>query len=55
VTDQDQTWRIVYAILADAVVVLDVFSKKTAKMPRGVIESCSTRLRRYGQTTGDPA
>ena len=28
------TWRIVYAVDADAVVLLDVFAKKTNKTPR---------------------
>jgi phage-related protein len=54
VTDQTQSWRIVYATTADAVVVLDVFSKKTAKIPRSVVESCRARLKRYGETTRDP-
>ena len=28
------TWRIVYAVEADAIVVLDVFAKKTSKTQR---------------------
>jgi phage-related protein len=32
VTDRRQTWRIVYHIAENAIVVLDVFSKKTPRM-----------------------
>jgi phage-related protein len=47
VNDRDQTWRIVYHIARDAVVVLDVFSKKTRRTPKAVIERCKQRLRCY--------
>jgi phage-related protein len=47
VNDQDQTWRIVYAIESDAIVILDVFSKKTAQTPRTVIDACRRRINRY--------
>ena len=33
--DQDRTWRIVYRIDEDAIVILDVFAKKTPKTPGG--------------------
>ena len=32
---------------ADAIVILDVFHKKTQRTPRRVIESCRRRLRAY--------
>jgi hypothetical protein len=35
---------------ADAVVIADVFSKKTRTTPRNLIETCRERLRRYDQT-----
>jgi len=41
------TWRIVYRVDADAVVVADVFSKKTQATPKGVIDNCKARLARY--------
>lgn len=31
----------------DAVVILEVFSKKTRKTPNAVIEACKRRLREY--------
>ncbi len=47
VNDRDQTWRIVYFIDPEAVVILEVFSKKTAKTPKSVIENCKRRLKRF--------
>ena len=47
VVDEDQTWRILLRIDMDAVIILDVFSKKSAKTPQRVIEVCQRRLRHY--------
>ena len=47
VNDGGQTWRIVYRIDSDAVVILEVFSKKTQATPKPVIETCKKRLRLY--------
>ena len=33
VTDRDRTWRIMYHVATDAVVILDVFAKKTDATP----------------------
>jgi phage-related protein len=40
-------WRIIYRIDADAIVILDVFQKTTAKTPQRVLEACRQRLRAY--------
>ena len=47
--DRDQTWRIVYAIEADAIVILEVFSKKTAATPERIMRACRRRLTQYRQ------
>lgn len=47
VTDAGAAWRIVYRIDDDAIVVVDVFSKKTAKTPPAVIAKCARRLKEY--------
>jgi phage-related protein len=47
VNDAGQSWRIVYRIDNDAIVVADVFAKKTRSTPRQVIETCRRRLREY--------
>ncbi|MGQ0633879.1 MAG: type II toxin-antitoxin system RelE/ParE family toxin [Planctomycetaceae bacterium] len=49
VRDAQHNWRIVYRIDADAVVVVDVYSKKTRKIPDEVISRCRSRLRRYDE------
>jgi phage-related protein len=47
VNDRNETWRIIYRIDDDAIVVLAVFPKKTSKTPKQVIEACRQRLQRY--------
>jgi phage-related protein len=49
IVDRDKTWRIMYHVDDDAVVILDVFAKKTGPTPKSVIENCKRRLRRYRQ------
>ena len=52
VNDRDATWRIVYYVDADAIVILEVFSKKTQATPRKVIEACQKRLEMYRRSRG---
>jgi phage-related protein len=47
IQDEDVTWRIVYRIDVDAIVIADVFKKKTQTTPKHVIEACQQRLREY--------
>jgi len=47
ITDKYVTWRIIYRIDEDAIVILHVFEKKTNKTPRQVIEICHERIKRY--------
>ena len=47
IPDDRVSWRIVYRIDDDAIVILEVFSKKTGKTPKSVIEICKVRLREY--------
>jgi len=47
VKDENRIWRILYRIDDDAIVILEVFDKKSQKTPREVIESCKRRLRLY--------
>jgi phage-related protein len=47
VNDRDKAWRLVYRIDPDAIVILEVFEKKTNQMPRHVIEACQRRLMLY--------
>jgi phage-related protein len=47
IPDETSTWRIVYWIDQDAIVILDVFSKKDRRTPQLVIDTCKQRLTRY--------
>ena len=47
IPDDKVSWRIVYRIDADAIVIAEVFSKKTGKTPKKIIEICKVRLREY--------
>ncbi|MGE3956933.1 MAG: hypothetical protein AB7H96_09465 [Vicinamibacterales bacterium] len=40
-----------YHLAPDAVVILDVFAKKTAATPRSVIADCRKRLAEYQRVT----
>ena len=51
VRDRSVTWRIMYAIETDAIVILEVFEKKTAKTPISIVESCRRRLEAYRSLT----
>jgi phage-related protein len=47
VRDAGADWRIMYRLDVDAVVILEVFSKKTRATPKTVIDACIRRLREY--------
>ena len=47
IVDQDQTWRIMHHIAPDAIVILGVFSKKTAATPKAVIAASRRRLKMF--------
>lgn len=49
IPDEDATWRILYRLDPDAVVILEVFSKKTQQTPQHVITTCKERLKLYDQ------
>jgi phage-related protein len=47
VQDADVTWRLVYRADPDAVIICEVFAKKTQTTPRSVIDACRRRLSAY--------
>lgn len=47
INDEKSTWRIIYRIDTDAIVILEVIAKKTKQMPRKVIDTCKRRLKEY--------
>jgi len=49
INDEAGTFRIMYRADTDAVVILDVFKKKTEQTPQSIIEACRRRLREHDQ------
>jgi len=49
VLDEKATWRIVYRLDPDAIVIVAVFAKKTVQTPTHVLDSCRRRLRGYDE------
>lgn len=47
INDEGGSWRIIYRVDKDAIVILEVFSKKTRTTPKRVIEACKERIMRY--------
>lgn len=47
VPDGDKDWRLVYRIDSDAIVIVDVFAKRSRATPHQVVETARKRLRRY--------
>ena len=51
INDEDNIWRIMYRIDTDAIVILEVFKKKSAKTPKRVLDVCKLRLKVYNRET----
>jgi phage-related protein len=47
INDATSTWRVMYRIDYDAIVILEVFAKKTGKTPKTIIDTCRKRLKEY--------
>jgi phage-related protein len=47
INDAAGTWRVIYRIDSDAIVILEVFAKKTGKTPKTIIDTCRKRLKEY--------
>jgi phage-related protein len=47
IIDANVTWRILYRTDPDAIVIAEVFSKKTAQTPKSIIDVVKRRLQEY--------
>jgi phage-related protein len=47
ISDATSTWRVMYRIDSDAIVILEVFAKKTGRTPKTIIDTCRKRLKEY--------
>ena len=51
--DKEVTWRIICHVASEAIVILDVFQKKSRATPAKVLEVSRNRLRRYRRVVED--
>ena len=47
IIDKNVTWRIIYHIGDDAIVILEVFTKETKQTPKNIIEAYTKRMKRF--------
>jgi phage-related protein len=47
INDVSASWRIVYRVDTDAIVIVEVFSKKSQQTPQAVMDACKRRLQEY--------
>jgi phage-related protein len=51
IVDAGKTWRLIYRLDPDAIVIVDVFQKTTRATPSRVIADCGRRLALYDALT----
>jgi phage-related protein len=49
IVDEKATWRMIYRVDPDAIIIVEVFSKKTQQTPKYVINNSKARLKRYDE------
>lgn len=47
IVDDRRSWRIIYHVAVEAIVILHVLEKKSRKTPSRIIEVCQRRLRAF--------
>ena len=53
INDERKTWRIIYRMDDDAIIIGDVIAKKTKQTPKRVIDNCKRRYRQYDEDSGE--
>lgn len=51
IRDFDKTWRIIYRIDDDAILIVEVFNKTTRTTPNQIIQTCKKQLSQYDTDT----
>lgn len=49
ISDDRETWRVIYRLDEDALLIVETFKKKTQKTPSNVLRLCRKRLSVYDQ------
>jgi phage-related protein len=47
IKDRNKNWRLVYRIDNDAIIIVEVFEKKTEQTPQNIIQTSQKRLLKY--------
>lgn len=47
IRDKKHNWRIMYRVDNDSVLILEVYAKKSRRIPMAVIDRCKRRLKQY--------
>lgn len=47
IVDGESSWRIIYRLDEDAVIIVHVFAKKSRRTPQRVLDTCRRRLEDY--------
>jgi len=47
INDGRNSWRIIYRVDDDAIIILEVFKKKTQQTPKNIIDICKKRIKEY--------
>jgi phage-related protein len=47
INDENKMWRIIYRIDSDAIIILEIFQKKSQQTLKQIIDTCKHRLRLY--------
>jgi phage-related protein len=47
INDDQAAWRIIYRIDSDAIIILQVFSKKSRATPKAIMDACKRRMKDY--------
>jgi len=47
VNDTTGHWRVIYRVDGDAIVIAEVFSKKTPATPKAIVDLCQMRFKEY--------
>jgi len=53
IIDRNVTWRIIYRMDPDAIIIGEVFRKKSRETPKKIIRTCKDRFKRYDQLVGE--
>ena len=47
INDEKNTWRIIYRVDDDAIIIFEVFKKRNQQTPKNIIDICIKRIKEY--------